>query len=345
MKDFPWGEPDKTTIAYPTDVCIRKPATSVVFVARAHAPQGKPVPTFDAYAQVGSLRKAIQIHGLRVWEVDGVGLPPARPVAELEVRYEHVGRVRRDLGSGKKEVARRGAQPHGQGLRPQPKLADRPTWAPNRSSAAPIRSWRTRPPLPAWGQSCVTGSPGVASRGRTTRSGRRRGRRSCPRTSTIGSTCCASPGLIADPPMRSGEEVKLLNLVPGGGPTLFALPRVTLGIEFRAGRLEPQSFRPSLDTVLIDLHAVHPGAGHRRRDGVARGHPGAKVRQIGAGRGPRGEAVKTLAVVLGVGARTSVGSLGAPHGLPPSGGRCGLPRATLLDNEDEPVTMAVFCSC
>jgi hypothetical protein len=70
---------------------------------------------------------------------------------------------------------------------------------------------------------------------------------------------CASPGLIADPPLRGGEEVKLLNLVRGGGPTLFTLPRVAVEIEFRPKDAEPESFRPHIDTVLIDLMGFTPG--------------------------------------------------------------------------------------
>ena len=55
-KDVPWGKPEISSIAYPADLCLRKPGTDVIFVARAFAPGGKAVPWFDAHVQVGHLR-------------------------------------------------------------------------------------------------------------------------------------------------------------------------------------------------------------------------------------------------------------------------------------------------
>jgi hypothetical protein len=69
---------------------------------------------------------------------------------------------------------------------------------------------------------------------------------------------CASPGLMATTPLVGGEQVGLLNLVPGGGPTTFLLPRVPLEIEFRVKEREPVIARPHLDTVLLDLLGVGP---------------------------------------------------------------------------------------
>ena len=143
-KDFPWDEKKPTPTAYPADVCIRKPATDVVFVTRAHAPGDLAVPCFDAYAQVGLLRKAITVHGLRVWEVGGNGLPPGRPIAEIEVRYDYAwGGF--DASDPKKPVEE-ARNPEGMGcVRDPGALSDRP--APHiEDPAAPIRSWRTRPP-------------------------------------------------------------------------------------------------------------------------------------------------------------------------------------------------------
>ena len=66
---------------------------------------------------------------------------------------------------------------------------------------------------------------------------------------------CATPDLVASPPLKGGEEVALLNLQPGGGGTLFMLPRVGVEIEFRVKDRVPEVIRPYLDTVVIDTLA------------------------------------------------------------------------------------------
>src|ERR1700733_3200872 len=145
LKDIPWDElADKSSIAFPADICVNKPATDVVFVAKAYAPGGKPVPTFDAYAQVGALRKALQIHGLRVWEQGGAGVSLPRPVKELEVRYDWAwGGC--DLTDPAKPVGEP-RNPMGMGcVADSSVLTDKP--APQIDDpAAPVKSVRTRPP-------------------------------------------------------------------------------------------------------------------------------------------------------------------------------------------------------
>jgi hypothetical protein len=66
---------------------------------------------------------------------------------------------------------------------------------------------------------------------------------------------CATPDLIASPPLRGGEEVALVNLQPGGGSTSFLLPRIAPRLLIRIKDRPPEVLRPYLDTVLIDLLA------------------------------------------------------------------------------------------
>jgi hypothetical protein len=255
-RDFPWGEPAKTTIAYPADICIRKPATDVVFVTKAYAPDGIPVPRFDAYAQVGPLRKAIQIHGLRVWQSDGSGLSPARPLTELEVRYEHAWGGFDDKDP--KKLAEEPRNPMGKGCVANPASLTDQEGPQIEDPAAPIRSWRTRPPPAGLGPIGRHWVPRRAHAGTYDAVWKETRAPLLPDDFDDRHNQCASPGLIADPPLRSGEEVKLLNLVPGGGPTIFSLPRVAIEIEFRPRGGEPTVFRPHLDTVLIDLMGFVP---------------------------------------------------------------------------------------
>ena len=257
MKDFPWGEPAETPIAYPADICIRKPATDVVFVTRAYAPDGIPVPGFDAYAQVGHLRKAIQVHGLRVWTDGGSGLSAARPLTQIEVRYDKAYGGFDDEDPAK--LAEEPRNPMGKGcVSSGSKLTDQE--APQlEDPGAPIKSWRTKPPPACLGPIGRHWEPRRRYAGTYDAKWKELKSPLLPDDFDDRYNQCASPGLIADPPLKTGEEVKLLNLVPGGGPTIFSLPRVALEIEFRPRGAEPQKFRPHLDTVLVDLMGFVPG--------------------------------------------------------------------------------------
>jgi hypothetical protein len=251
--DIPWGKPDKSSILYPADICLRKPGTDVIVVAKAYAPGGRPVPSFDVAVRVGSLQKLCRVFGLRVWQAGGSGLSPPRPVAEVEMRYDNAWGGFDD--SDPADVLEEPRNPVGTGL---VRDLDALTHAPApciEDPSEPILSARSRPP-PA----------GIGAIGRHWE----------PRRRYVGTlderwleeraplppldqddrmNLCATPDLVATPPLAGGEEVALLNLQPGGGGTLFLLPRVGVEIEHRVKDRAPEIIRPYLDTVLIDTLA------------------------------------------------------------------------------------------
>jgi hypothetical protein len=249
--DVPWGEPEKSSIAYPSDLCLRKPGTDVIFVAKAYAPSGQPVPWFDVYAQVGSLRKALRVHGLRVWEAAGAGLSAPRPIAELELRYDHAWGGMDDSDPAHILVEPR--NPVGLGLARDPNtLTHRP--APSiEDPAQPIASHRTRPPPAGIGAIGRHWEPRRHYLGTYDALWREYRAPLPPEDQDDHFNHCASPGLIADPALTGGERVALLNLLPGGGATRFTLPKLNLGIEFHVAGRQPTLAIPHLDTVLIDL--------------------------------------------------------------------------------------------
>jgi hypothetical protein len=252
LVDVPWDKKKPASLAYPSDVCLRKPGTDVVFVAVAYAPGGKAVPYFDVYAQVGSMRRMARIFGVRAWQVDGAGISPPQPTAkQIEMKYDYAWGGVDD--SDKKKFVEEARNPIGMGVARDPSwLSDKP--APCiEDPASLIQSHKTRP-APA----------GIAMIGRHWQP--RRGYAGTydaqweenrapllPEDEDDRFNFCASPGLTAVPPLVGGEEVKLLNLVPGGGPTLFQVPRAAVEIEFRVKDREPEVFRPHVDTVLVDL--------------------------------------------------------------------------------------------
>lgn len=249
--DIPWGEPEVSSIAFPADLCMRKPGTDVIVAATAHAPSNRPVPAFDARVEVGALKKSLRIHGTRVWQAGGGGLSKAQPVAELDLRYEYAWGGFDD--SDPEKPVEEPRNPIGRGkVRDSGTLADQP--APQiEDPAEPVTSAK-RENTPA----------GLGAIGRHWEPRRRyAGTYDAAWQETRAPLppgdlddryhLCATPDLCATKPLRGGEAVALLNLLPGGGATRFSLPKVEVEIEFRVKGRAPAVLRPHLDTVLIDL--------------------------------------------------------------------------------------------
>jgi hypothetical protein len=253
-QDIPWGDPEKSSIKYPSDLCLTKPGTDVIVVAAAHAPGGKAVPSFDAGVRVGALSKSVQVFGLRVWEANGSGLSVPRPTTGVELRYDHawggldvtdptrpVEEPRNPVGMG---IARDASQlTH----MPAPMIED---------PANLIASARTRPPPAGLGAIGRHWEPRRGFLGTYDAAWLEQRAPLLPVDHDDRANLCASPGLVATPPLTGGEDVALLNLTPGGGDVTFRLPRIRVEATLRAPGREPERLAPYLDTVLIDTIRV-----------------------------------------------------------------------------------------
>ena len=255
--DVPWGKPEISSIMFPADLCLRKPGTDVIVVGRAHAPEGEPVSAFDVAVQVGALRKLLRVFGLRVWEAGGAGLTPPAAIAEIELRYDFAWGG--SDASDPLQFVEDPRNPVGRGVvRDHSALTHQP--APNIEDPAHlISSVRTKPPPAGVGPI---------------------GRHWMPRRQFVGTyddkwlderapltpldqddrvNLCASPDLSTAFPLRGDEEVRLLNLVRGGGATHFVLPNVGVELTFKHKDRAPEVIVPHLDTILIDTFDEEPG--------------------------------------------------------------------------------------
>jgi hypothetical protein len=84
------GEPGVSSLIYGNDFALHKPACDVLFDAYAHSPTGQPVKTLSAGFQIGSLTKAIQVHGTRYWRQNlGImSLSTAEPFTRMPLHYD-----------------------------------------------------------------------------------------------------------------------------------------------------------------------------------------------------------------------------------------------------------------
>ena len=254
--DIPWEVPEVDSIMYPCDVTPEKAGTDVVVVATAYPPQMQPSKEFDAYVRVGALQKSLRIFGLRVWEAGGAGLSSPRPISRLDVRYDYAWGGRDDSVEGK--IAEEARNPVGRGVAVSasslthqlaPHIED-----PNHL----MRSASTRPPPAGIGALGRSFSPRRELTGTYDELWKEYRCPLPPKDQSPSMHQCASPGLVAVPPLRGNEACALLNLSPLG-PLQFNLPAVQLVCEFQCQGRAPELVIPTLNTVLIDTWVMGHG--------------------------------------------------------------------------------------
>jgi len=256
--DLPWQKEKPESIAYPGDVCVRKPGTDVVFVGKAHAPGGRAAPSFDARLEVGSLSKSIAVFGRRLWLDRGSGLTDPAPTEAVEVRYDFAWGGRDD--SDPRAIVEESRNPIGRGVARDPSSLTHALAPQIEDPQELIASCRTAPAPAGLGPIGRNFSP------RRERAGTYDAKWQAERAPLLPDDFddrhnqCASAGLNAARPLRGGEEVRLLNLTPGGGAIGFSLPILKLEIEMRVKGREAALFSPPLDTVLFDALLAPRGA-------------------------------------------------------------------------------------
>jgi hypothetical protein len=254
--DVPWDDKKPESIAYPADVCLRKPGTDVVLVATAYAPRGRPARSFDVRVEAGHLDKSLVVFGPRLWVDRGSDLSAPAPISELDMRYDYAWGGTDD--SDPEELHEEPRNPIGMGVTRRPDALTH-TPAPHiEDPAFPIRSARTAPPPAGIGVVGRHWEPRRRYAGTYDRRWQELRAPLLPDDFDDRFNQCASPGLCADSPFAGGEPVRLLNLTPGGGALAFDVPKVALEIEIQVKGRERAIFNPHLDTILIDLYALGP---------------------------------------------------------------------------------------
>src|SRR5688572_5320520 len=81
-----WGEPAKSSVRISSDYHIGKPATDIVMMGAACAPEQRPVRQMDVGLQVGSLSKVVRVFGDRVWNQGQITQP--EPFVTMPLVYE-----------------------------------------------------------------------------------------------------------------------------------------------------------------------------------------------------------------------------------------------------------------
>ena len=124
--DVYWGETGRSSLKYASEIHLPKPATDIVAVGEACAPDETPVTHLVVAVAVADRLKTIRVFGDRYWESGLVGLSASapRPFVRMPLVYERAfgGTVESDNGSGRSFVESR--NPVGAGLNAGRKKAE-----------------------------------------------------------------------------------------------------------------------------------------------------------------------------------------------------------------------------
>jgi hypothetical protein len=81
-----WGEPNESSLKYASDYHIGKPATDIVMLGNAYAPNATPVKQLDVSLEVGKVNKTVRVFGNRVWKNGSIAA--AEPFQTMPMIYE-----------------------------------------------------------------------------------------------------------------------------------------------------------------------------------------------------------------------------------------------------------------
>jgi hypothetical protein len=86
-EDNHWNDDPTRSVYSPADLVPYKPRADVLLVGSAFAPHGQPVPSLIARLAVGTVNKAVEVHGDRSFAPDGQ-VRERTPFAKMALRYE-----------------------------------------------------------------------------------------------------------------------------------------------------------------------------------------------------------------------------------------------------------------
>lgn len=246
--DVYWAEPGQSSLKYATDIHTGKPATDIVMIGHACAPDRQEATALDVTLSVGAIGKTVRVFGDRQWR-EGRMTAPA-PFHTMPMVYEKAfGGTHLVEGEADSMEARNPVGTGFAGTRtpeqmngvPLPNLED-----PNQL----IRALADRPPPACFGFCAPTWHPRVLLAGTYDDNWRRQRAPFVPKDFDKRSLNSAHPDLVHPGFLEGGEPVRIANMHPRG-PIEFDVPRVQLNAHVSvAGRQENPPF--TLETLLLE---------------------------------------------------------------------------------------------
>lgn len=248
QSDVYWTEPNKSSLKYASDMHTGKPATDIIVLGHACAPEQKETTELDVSVTVGSVQKTVRVYGDRVWR-DGKMTRPA-PFKTMPVVYERAyGGVQVVDGEVADAEAR---NPVGRGFAGSRKDRDMNNVPlPNLEDPAQlIRDPDDRPTPAGFGSCAPNWQPRAGFAGTYDDAWRKTRAPYLPRDFDNRFLNTAHPDLIYPGFLQGGEQVTITHMHPNGA-IQFDVPQVKLVVHVKIGeRVESPPFR--LETLLLE---------------------------------------------------------------------------------------------
>jgi hypothetical protein len=248
------GEPGSSSIRAPSDLSLIKPATDVLLLGSAHAPDGRPVPWMDVTLTAGPLRRMVRVFGDREWRAGAtVAATAPQPFERMPLVWE---RAFGGTDQAKGELRGESRNPVGAGFRaadgekPLDGLA-----LPNLEDPLdPITSWKQQPAPVAFAPLSAHWQPRLSFAGTYDEAWQGGRAPYLPEDFDPRFFQLAPDGLVAAGYFRGGEIIEVTGVTPAGR-LAFRLPTLPLSIRYHLdAATEP--VEAALDTVLIEPDAL-----------------------------------------------------------------------------------------
>ncbi|MFO0646072.1 MAG: DUF2169 domain-containing protein [Polyangiales bacterium] len=249
--DVPWDEdaPETSSIRFPSDVCVRKPATDVVVVGSAVAAYRVRQRQLDVTVRVGAMERVVRVFGPRVWYRGAFGWALSDPTDfdALPLRWESAwGGADFSDPSAPLEEPR---NPAGRGLVRDPASLEGQLGPSIEDPRDLLETHRSRPAPAGLGAVGRHFAPRRTFAGTADDRWMRERMPLPPEDFDDRFNQFAAPGLTAEGRLRGGEAV-LVNNMCEQGPMAFELPRMAFftGARVRGALAETPAV---IDTVTL----------------------------------------------------------------------------------------------
>lgn len=235
--DSYFGEPGQSSVQYPADLMLNKPATDIGVIGAVHSPAERPVTQLVASIAVGAVRKQIFVIGDRQWGkrtlLPGMVMSSPKSFVTLPLRYElsFGGYDRTASESASSWDAR---NPIGRGYLLTERAVDGSSLPNFEDPEQPISSWRDRPPVSGLGFIDRSWYPRMKFAGTYDSIWRQHRFPLLPDDFDNRFFNCAANGLTAPGYLKGDELVELVHL-SCHGLIRFRLPSLQIRMRFQFG--------------------------------------------------------------------------------------------------------------
>lgn len=241
------GEAGVSSLRYPAELHLAKPATDVIMVGHAYAPRGRPVPEVLVTLSIGRVRKVVRVLGDRVAPPGGLagGAPRPASFVAMPLVYERAFGGTVAAKEAKAEVTMDTRNPVGVGFGGAgngrlPNLEDPTT---------PFVDFRDKSVPTGFGAIAPSWSPRRERGGTFDAEWKRKRAPFLPLDFDVRFFCMASSGLTIDG-LNGGEPMDATGVTPEA-PVSFCLPSCSLSVRVSIARRE-ESLLARPETVIIE---------------------------------------------------------------------------------------------